>query len=306
MFFYIAHQQTSLLRGAGLCLLALSAHDLHAQTQSETLRHMRETRTIVLAYREGLLPISGMDANRQTTGYALELCLRIAEATRLQLKLPQLKVEYLAVDGNNRFTALTERRADIECGNTTNSAQRREKYAFSQPHLFASTRMLVRADSGIRNWPDLLNRRVAVLKGGTAVPQVRRRSELRALNITLAEVNLLSEAIAMLQDGRVDAVVASDVSLLGRRAEMPRPETYIVTGEALSVEQYGLMMRKEDVDFKQIVNRELVRLFDSGEIYRIYDRWFMQPIDARHASLNLPMSPLLKQAIRFPSDKALD
>jgi len=274
-------------------------------TIDEGLARIREKNTIVLAYRKGQLPFSDLDDNGKVTGYSIALCQKIAEAVKRELKLPHLKVQYLAVDGDTRFSSILSGDADIECGSTTNNAERRNKVAFTIPHFFTTVRMLARADSDIRNWTDLQRKKVGVTKGGSMVEMVRTRSSIRSLYITLVPATYESTSMAQLENGEVDACVNDTVLLHNMLATAKNPAGFIITGDPLSVEQYGLMLRKEDAALKKLADLELAQLADSGEIYRIYDHWFMQPMGPRKISLNMPMSYLLRDAMRYPTTRSI-
>lgn len=269
------------------------------------LARIREKNTIVLAYRKGQLPFSDLDENNKVSGYSIALCQKIADAVKRELKLPHLKVQYLAVDGDTRFSSILSGQADIECGSTTNNAERRNKVAFTIPHFFTTVRMLTRADSDIRNWIDLQSKKVGVTRGGSMVEMVRTRSSIRSLYITLVPAIYESISMAQLESGEVDACVNDTVLLHNMLATAKNPAEFIITGDPLSVEQYGLMLRKEDTALKKLADLELAHLADSGEIYRIYDHWFMQPIGPRHISLNMPMSYLLRDALRYPTTRTI-
>lgn len=281
----------------GLCPLAAAA---------DTLTKIRDTQTIVIAYREGSAPFSYVDENRQPIGYSVELCTKVADAIKKELKLPTLKLQFMPVDSVTRFSSLIENKADLECGTTTNNAERRTRVAFTIPHFFSSVRALVKADSGVGNWPDLRNKIVVTTKSTTTVKLLNDRSNVRALGIKLIEGNDDLQSFTMVEQGKADAFPMDDVLLYSLRAAAKNPAMFSIVGEPLSVEPYAIMMRKDDPAFKKVVDQEMVRLITSGEINRAYERWFTRPIGPKGSNMNMPMGHLLRDSMRFPTDKVGD
>ncbi|HYD96723.1 MAG TPA: amino acid ABC transporter substrate-binding protein [Noviherbaspirillum sp.] len=296
---------TSSLRRAcvALCLCAASAIPVHA---ADTLAKIRETQTITIAHREASLPFSYLDDNKKPVGYAVDLCLKLAEAVRRELKLPHLNIQYLAVTPSTRIAAIAEGKADLECGSTTNNAERRKQVAFTIPHFVAAARMLVRADSGISNWSDLRGRRVVTTKGTTTVKLLEDRDKVRALSLKLTEGRDHADSFHMVEKGEADAFPMDDVLLFGLRANAQKPGAFAIVGDPLSAEPYAIMLRKDDPAFKAFVDREMGRIIHDGEIYKLYDKWFKSPIPPKRANMNMPMGHLLRDTFRFPTDKVGD
>lgn len=273
---------------------------------NDTLAKMREGQRIVIAHRESSVPFSYLDDDKRPIGYALDLCLKIVDAIKRELKLPRLDVQYLAVNPSNRMQAIAEGRADLECGSTTNTAERRQKVAFTVSHFIASSRMIVRTDSGIKNWVDLSGKRIVTTKGTTNAKTLVERDKVRALSIKLLESNDHGESFTMVVNKSADAFAMDDVLLYGLRASAANPADFQVVGDSLSTEPYAIMLRKDDAPLKQLVDREMGRLVESGEIYRYYDKWFRQAIPPKGLNMNLPMGHLLRDSLRFPTDKVGD
>jgi len=269
---------------------------------ADTLSKIRETHTVVLAYRDSP-PFSFMNENKKVTGYSIDLCLKIVEAVKRELKMPQLAVAYLPVDSSSRFSAIVDGRADMECGSTTNTQERRTKVAFAIPHFYASVRMLVRAGSGIRNWPDLRDRKVVITKGTTTIHLLNERSNVRALNVSMVEGRDDMASFAMVEQGRADAFPMDDVLLYGLKAVSRDPDMFAVVGDPLSVEPYAIMLRKDDLAFKKLVDTEIVRTVDSREIYSMYNYWFMNRSGLGGANMNMPMGNLLRESLKYPGDR---
>lgn len=288
-----------------VCFIALSATALSAQA-SDTLAKIRASRTITIAHREASLPFSYFDAEKKPIGYAVELCQKIADAVRRELKLTQIDIRYLPVTPSNRIEAIASGKADLECGSTTNNAERRKQVAFTIPHFVAAARMVVRSDSGIRNWSDLRGKRVVTTKGTTTVKLLTERDKVRALNLALIEGRDHDDSFAMVEKGEAAAFPMDDVLLYGLRASAANPDHFSVIGDALSAEPYAIMLRKDDPAFKAVVDREMSRIINDGEIYKLYDKWFRSPIPPRGQNMNMAMGHLLRDTFRFPTDKVGD
>jgi glutamate/aspartate transport system substrate-binding protein len=292
-----------LSRGIVAALLGgLAAQALAA----DTLARIRDTRSIIIAHREASVPFSYLDENKRPIGYSIDLCNRIVEGIRRELKLPQLNVVYLAVTPSTRIPAIVDGKADLECGSTTNNAERRKQVAFTIPHFVAAARMLVRTDSGIKNWSDLKDKVVVTTKGTTTVKLLSDRDKVRALNLNLKEGKDHSDSFAMVERGEAKAFPMDDVLLYGLRANAKDPGAFTVLGDRLSAEPYAMMMRKDDPAFKALVDREMGRLINDGELEKLYDKWFRGPIPPKSINMNMSMSYLLRDMLRFPTDKVAD
>jgi ABC-type amino acid transport substrate-binding protein len=271
---------------------------------NDTLAKVRDTKTITIGYQEGSVPFSFLDENKKPTGYAIELCLKFVDAIQKELKLPQLNVAYLPVNSSNRIPAIVEGRADLECGTTTNTPERRKSVAFTISHFIASARLLVRADSNIKNWSDLRGKTIVMTKGAVQEKVVKDRNVSSALNMKILEGKDHLDSFNMLEKGLVDAFAMGDVVLYGLRAIAKTPDAFTIVGDPLSAEPYAAMFRKEDPAFKTVVDKEMARIMYSGELNKLYDKWFRKPVASlNNSTLNMPMSYLLRDSIRFPSDK---
>lgn len=292
------------LQSMALLLGVVAASIPVGSAHADVLSKVRDSKTLTIAYREASLPFSFLDQNNKPVGYAIDLCLKIAEAVKQQLKLPQLTIAYVPVTSSTRIPTIEAGQADLECGSTTNTAERRKHVAFTIPHFVAAARMVVRADSGIKNWPDLRNKKVVSTKGTTNVQTLVDRGQVRSLNITVVEGRDHSDSFHMVEDKTADAFAMDDVLLFGLRAASSNPAAYEVVGDPLSTEPYAIMLPKGDPAFKTLVDHEMARIIQDGELNKLYQKWFLNPIAAKNnVNLKMPMGYLFKESLRFPSDQ---
>ncbi|MCH8622434.1 amino acid ABC transporter substrate-binding protein [Undibacterium sp. TS12] len=272
---------------------------------ADTLTKIRESQVITFAYLQAA-PFSYTSEDNRVNGYSIDFCLRIANAIKKELKLSNLKIQYLPVDSVSRFSSIIDGKADIECGATTNTAERRRRVSFTIPHFFSSVRMIVKKDKGIRNWQDLKGKTIVTTRNATTLELVNARSNVRSLNIRLLEGQDHDASFRMVEQDQADAFAMDDVLLFSLRAKARNPDEFIVVGDPLSVEPYSLMLRKDDVAFKNLVDREMMRLITDGEFEKLYRDWFTRPTGINKMNLAMPMGFLLRDSIRFPSDKTAD
>jgi glutamate/aspartate transport system substrate-binding protein len=236
-------------------------------------------------------------------GYAMDLCRKVVEAVARQLALPKLNTKYLLVTPANRLTVIEEGKADLECGSTTNNAERRQKVAFTVPHYIAGARYLVRADTKIENLSDFRGRKLVSTKGTTPLKVVTRSNNDNLLGIQVLEVPDHAKAVEMVETGEADGFAMDDVLLYGLAAGRPDPSRLKVVGKFLTIEPLSIVMSKNDPDLKRIVDNEMKRLIVSREAHALYERWFMQPIAPNNRPLNLPMNHLLRDFWKYPTDE---
>jgi glutamate/aspartate transport system substrate-binding protein len=272
-----------------------------------TLQKIRDTGTIVIGHRLDGLPFAYLDANKRPIGYGIDVCHEIINLLKRELKLAQLKVEYVPVTAANRIEIVRSGRADIECGLTVNNPERRKEAGYAMPYYFAGPRILTKVDSGINSFFDLRGKRIVSAKGANAVPILRRQIETGLLpGAQLTEVANNNEAFAKLEKGEVDAYVTTDNLLYAYRANAADPKKYAVVGDYLILEAVAIMLRKDDVEFKKMVDRLLASLMLDGVVARLYNKWFLSPIPPKGVTLGIPMSSLLRDQLRWPTDRTGD
>ena len=267
------------------------------------LDRIRSTGTVVLAHRESSVPFSFVGPDGQPVGYAVDLCLKLVEAVGKALSLPQVGAKFVQVTPSNRIAMIEENKADLECGSTTNNAERREKVAFTVPHYITGARYLVRADSPIDVLRDFSGRKLVSTKATTPLKAVTRANSEYMLGITLLEAPDHTRAVDMVASGEADGFVMDDVLLYGLAAGRPDPQAFKVVGKFLTIEPLAIMLPRNDPDFKRLVDAEMKRLIRSQEANAIYERWFQSPIPPSNRSLNLPMNYLLKDFWKYPTDQ---
>ncbi len=275
----------------------------HAQSMLEKIRSARE---ITVAHRDASIPFSYLDVNGQPIGYAMDLCLKVVDAIKRDLKLPALDVKYLKVTSSSRIPAIAQGQAALECGSTTNTAERRRSVDYTIAHFISSARFLVRVDSNNNRLEDLEGKQVVSTRGSTNLKTLERINAERALRMKIAEAADHAEAFGMVQQKKADAFAMDDVLLFGLRANSSEPEAFKVIGKPMTIEPYAIMLPKGDTAFKRVVDTEMRRIILSGEINAIYRKWFEQPIPPKGINLNLPMPFMLKDSFKFPSDKVAD
>jgi len=266
------------------------------------LDRIRSTGRIVLAHREASVPFSYYDANKKPIGFAVDLCKDLAETVRKHLGMKTLEIDYLAVSTSTRIPAIVDGKADLDCGTTTNNAERREKVAFTVPHYVTGSRYLVRADSPIEELDGFSNHVLVTTAGSSQFKAIDKANHDHLMHIDLQPVADNARAMQMVTSGQADGFAMDDVQLYGLIAESADPKKYKVVGKFLTIEPLAIMLSKSDPAFKKVVDDEMKRLIRSGEAETLYNRWFMKPIPPRNVSMNLPMNYLLRDSWRYPSD----
>jgi ABC-type amino acid transport substrate-binding protein len=270
------------------------------------LDQIRSNQAITIAHRDASIPFSYLNADGKPIGYAMDLCLKIADAIKRELKLPTLGINYLSVTSSTRIPSIAQGKAAMECGSTTNTAERRKQVDYTIAHFISSARFLVRSDAGLGKVDDLANRTVVSTKGSTNLKTLERINAERALHMKIVEAADHGEAFSMVMQKKADAFAMDDVLLFGLRANSGQPEVTTVMGKPMTIEPYAIMLPKGDVALKRIVDTEMRRIILSGEINAIYRKWFEQPIPPKGINLALPMPYMLKDSFKYPSDKVAD
>jgi ABC-type amino acid transport substrate-binding protein len=289
-------------------LLALLIASVYLPANAgEVIDRIKRTRMITIAHRESSIPFSYvLQQTNKPAGYAIDLCLHIVESLRNRLKQP-IEVNYLPVSPADRIAAITDGRAQLECGSTTNNAERRKAVAFTIPHYITGARYLVRANSGITELRDFEGRRLISTKGTTALKAINQANRERLLRVKVIEAPDHARAVEMVATGEADGFVMDDVLLYGLIANQPDPSKFKVVGKFLTIEALAIMLPKGDDEFKKIVDDEMKRLIATREAHALYARWFETPLpDSEGGNLRIAMNYLLKEFWRYPTDQVPD
>ena len=277
----------------------------HAQLTG-TLQKIKESGTITIGHRESSVPFSYLDADQKPIGYAMDLCAKIVDAVKTELKMPNLQVNYQAVTSQNRIPLVQNGTIDLECGSTTNSVARQQQAAFSVAYFVTSVRMAVRKESGIKDIGDLAGKPVATTTGTTSDQLIKQNEKGKTIDVRNIYGKDHADSFLMVESGRAAAFVMDDILLAGLIASSKNPANFEIVGPSLRDEPYGVMLRKDDAPFKALVDKTLTGLMKSGEAEKLYTKWFMNPIPPRNVNLNFPMSPVLKAAFESPTDKGVE
>lgn len=268
-----------------------------------TLDKIKESGTIVVGHRDSSIPFSYIaDDPNQPIGYAHDLEMKVVDAVKEKLNMPDLKIRYNLITSQTRIPLVQNGTVDFECGSTTNNEERQKQVAFSNGFFEIGTRLLTKKDSGITGFDDLKGKTLVTTAGTTSERYIREYNDDKKMNINIISAKDHGEAFLMLENGRADAFMMDDVLLAGEKAKAKNPDDWVIVGEPQSFEIYGCMMRKDDPEFKAVVDEALANVFKSGEINSIYDKWFMNPIPPKNVNLKFEMSDNLKALIANPHD----
>ncbi|EKS9797219.1 MULTISPECIES: glutamate/aspartate ABC transporter substrate-binding protein [Burkholderia] len=294
--------QKAVLMFAALCAFASGAH---AQ-ETGTLKKIKDTGVIALGHRESSIPFSYYDQNQQVVGYSREFQLKVVDAVKKKLNLPNLQVKNIPVTSQNRIPLVQNGTVDIECGSTTNNVERQQQAAFSDTIFVIGTRLMTKKDSGVKDFADLKGKTVVTTAGTTSERLLRKMNNDKQLGMNIISAKDHGDSFNTLESGRAVAFMMDDALLAGERAKAKQPGEWVIVGTPQSEEAYGCMMRKGDADFKKVVDDAISQVEKSGEAAKIYAKWFENPIPPKGLNLNFPLSDSMKKLYANPNDKALD
>ena len=282
----------------------MSAMALPAAAQAQaTLDKVKRDGSISVAYRESSIPFSYLDDKAQPVGFGWEICGKVVDEVKKVTGRNDLKVSTQAVTSANRIPLLVNGTIDIECGSTTNNSDRAKQVAFATNYFYTGTRLLVKSGSPVKALSDLAGKKVVSTTGTTNLRIMRALNEEKRLGFELIGAKDHSESQLVVQTGRADAFAMDDILLYGLAASAANPAEWAVVGEAIQVEPYAIMVRRDDPAFKALVDGVLARLMDSGEFERLYRKWFQSPIPPKGVNLNAPMPQELRDNLKAKSDK---
>lgn len=290
-------------RGIGMwllaCCVALAAPPAAAQDASGvekltgTLAKIKRTKTVTIGFRDASLPFSYLNAARVPIGYSIDLCLVLVEEIRGELGDDTIQVKYVSVNPQNRIAMVADGVVDLECGTTTNNAERKKQVAFSPIIFLSGTKLLAKRPAKFKSYRELKGRTVVVTEGSTNEAALKALSAKEQLGITLLAVRDNDQALQAVEAGKADAWAGDDVILAAAAIESKRPQDYVVLGDYLSYDPYGIMYRKSDPAMDALVKRSFEKLAETRELARIYDQWFRRKLPSGK-TLGLTMSPQLR------------
>nr|WP_112992752.1 transporter substrate-binding domain-containing protein [Herminiimonas fonticola] len=291
-------------------LLTGAASIVQAQELSGTLRKIKQTGTITIGHRESSIPFSYLDNRAEPIGYAMDLCMKIVDAVKKDLNMPNLKVRMQPVTSSNRIPLLKNGTIDLECGSTTNSVARQKQVAFGPTYFLINVTAAVKKTSNIDSIAALNGKTVSTTSGTTSVPLLRSYQKGKDRNGKEVIVKEIygkdhAESFLLMAEDRAVAFVMDDILLAGQIANAKRPGDYKILPESLRQEPYSMVLRKDDPQFKALVDKSVGDVMRSGEINQIYAKWFTTPIPPRKLNLNFPMPAALEEVFKHPNDKGV-
>ena len=283
-------------------LLAALAVALPVAAQEGTLKKIKDSGAITIGHRDASVPFSYYDDKQRPVGYSMDLCMKVVDAVKQELKLPNLKVNYQLVTSANRIPLMANGTIDLECGSTTNNLERQKQVWFTITHFVTANRWVAKRTAKLNKLADLKGKTIVSTAGTTNIKQITELNGEQKLGANIISANGHAEAFQMVETGRAVAFVMDDILLYSLVAQSRSPKDYVISAEALSIEPYGIMLRKDDTAFKKVVDAAMVNTYKSGAINGIYDKWFQKPVPPKGINLNVPMSDAFKKVIKTPTD----
>ncbi len=285
-----------------LALLAGAIVAAPAMAQDGTLGKVKAAGTITLGHRDSSTPFSYYDDKQQVIGYAMDLCMKIVDAVKTDLKMPGLKVALNPVTSATRIPLMANGTIDLECGSTTNNLDRQKQVSFTITHFVTANRYVAKKESKITKLDDLKGKTVVSTAGTTNIAWLTKTNAEKNLGMSILTAKDHAEAFLMVETGRAVAFFMDDILLYSLVAQAKTPGDFMIGDEAYTVEPYGIMLRRDDPAFKKVVDNAMIAVFKSGEINKIYGKWFLAPIPPKGINLNVPMSAQFRKVVANPTD----
>ena len=283
----------------------LVAGSATAQDLTGTLKKIKDTGTITIGHRESSIPFSYLDDKQQPIGYAMDLCMKVVDAIKAELKMPALKIALQPVTSSNRIPLLQNGTIDLECGSTTNSVQRQQQVAFGPTYFVINVTAAVKKSSPVNSLTDLNGKNISTTSGTTAVPLLKAYEKTKNIDVKEIYGKDHAESFLLLTEDRVTAFVMDDILLAGQIANAKNPGDYRIINESLRQEPYSMMLRKDDPQFKALIDKTVSGVMKSGEIEKIYAKWFTSAMPPKGVNLNFQQTAPLKEAFKNPNDKGV-
>nr|WP_319931209.1 amino acid ABC transporter substrate-binding protein [Xenorhabdus sp. 12] len=295
------------MRKLMLTMMLLSAVGAaHAEELTGTLKKVKDNGVIVVGHRESSVPFSYYDNQQNVVGYSQDYSNLIVDAVKKKLDMPNLQVKLIPITSQNRIPLLQNGTFDFECGSTTNNLERQKQAAFSNTIFSVGTRLLTNKDSGVKGFDDLAGKNVVVTSGTTSEVLLNKLNDEKNMKMRIISAKDHGDSFRTLESGRAVAFMMDDALLAGERAKAKKPDQWIIVGKPQSQEAYGCMLRKDDPQFKKLIDDTIVKVQTSGEAEKMFDHWFKEPIPPKNLNLNFSMSDEMKALFKSPNDKALD
>jgi glutamate/aspartate transport system substrate-binding protein len=279
------------------CMATASAAEL-----TGTLKKIKDTGAITLGHRDTSIPFSYYDDKQQVVGYAIDLCLKIVDAVKAELKMPKIDVKFNPVTSATRIPLMANGTVDLECGSTTNNLERQKQVAFTITHFVTANRYVAKKSSNIKSLKDLKGKTVVSTSGTTNIRWATEENAKQKMGMNIIAAKDHAESFLTVETGRAVAFFMDDILLYSLVATSKNPSEWVIGSEAYTVEPYGIMLRRDDPAFKKVVDGAMTKIYKSGEINKIYDKWFVNPIPPKGVNLKLPMSPQFKKVLANPTD----
>lgn len=285
--------------------LGFAVHAAQAQAPAGTLAKIKESGEIRLGHRDVSIPFSYLDDQQKPVGFAMDLCAKVVDAVKAELKLPSVQVKLQPIQLSNQIPLIQNGTIDIVCGPATNTLERQKVVAFSNTIFVSSIRAVVRKDSPIKTFEDMAGKPVSMTAASTSIALLTAREQDKKFSVNKVLSPDHAASFLALTTGRTEAFVMDDILLASLVANNATPSNWRIIDDALRTEPYGLIVRKDDPQFKALVDKTLTALVKSGEFKRLYDKWFMSPIPPKNVNLNFPVTKPLQQALDNPNDRGV-
>ena len=286
-------------------LAVLASVQPSAAQEMDTLKKLKSTNTITVGHRDASVPFSYLDENQRPVGYSVDICLNIIDAIKVSQKLPKLDVKFALVSTATRIPKTANGTIDIECGSSTNDVERHQQVSFLVTTFVTTSRVAWKKTSAFKSIGDLKGKTIAAAAGTNNLKEITAVNAQRQLGMTVMPTKNHFEAFTMLEKGDAAAFATDDILIYSTIAESATPANYVVSNEVLSTKPKAIMVRKDDPNFKRVADDAIRALFKSGEIQKIYAKWFLSPISPKGINLNVPMSDALKKVILKPTDSGI-
>lgn len=277
-----------------------------AEELTGTLKKIKDNGVIVVGHRESSVPFSYYNNSQKVVGYSQDYSDQIVAAVKKKLDMPNLDVKLIPITSQNRIPLLQNGTYDFECGSTTNNVERQKQAAFSNTIFVVGTRLLTKNSSGVKDFADLAGKNVVVTSGTTSEVMLNKLNDEKKMGMRIISTKDHGDAFRTLESGRAVAFMMDDALLAGERAKAKKPDIWEIVGKPQSEEAYGCMLRKDDPQFKTLVDDTIASAQTSGVADKSYNRWFEQPTPPKNLNLHFAMSDEMKALFKHPNDKALN